>query len=306
MIDMGAEVGGQFSEGLIEELRRDRASLWRILFEQSRDGIAVLRVDGSVFEVNEEFARMLGYSVEELRRMRVWEWDVHLSKTQILEKLAQIGDPGHQFETRQLRKDGSVIDVELSNSATIFEGKKLIFCICRDITQRKLMEDEIYRYATTDNLTGLFNRRSFDQRLTEEMDLTMRYGAPMALIMYDFDGFKAINDAHGHAQGDKVLEQSSQLVKQNVRSTDMVVRWGGEEFMILVPQANLGRATVLAEKLRQVIEEHVFSAKFHVTASFGVAEFLPGESKDKLLKRVDDALYRAKACGRNRVEVLGE
>jgi len=158
--------------------------------------------------------------------------------------------------------------------------------------------------VATDELTGLFNRRSFDQRLTEEMDLTMRYGSPMALVMYDFDGFKGINDAHGHVQGDKVLEQSARLVRDNVRSTDMVVRWGGEEFMILVPQAKLVTAKVLAEKLRQVLEEYVFSAKFHVTASFGVTEYVPGESKDTLLKRVDDALYRAKALGRNRVEVL--
>jgi len=302
---MGTEVGSQLSESLIDELRKERASLWRILFEQSRDGIVVLKVDGSVFEANQEFARMLGYSIEEIRQMRVWEWDVHFSKTQILEKLAKIGDPGEQLETRKSRKDGSVIDVELSNSATVFEGKKLIFCICRDITQRKLLEAEIFRYATTDNLTGLFNRRSFDQRLTEEMDLTMRYGSPMALVMYDFDGFKDINDAHGHVQGDKVLEQSARLVRDNVRSTDMVVRWGGEEFMILVPQARLVTAKVLAEKLRQVLEEYVFSARFHVTASFGVTEYVPGESKDTLLKRVDDALYRAKALGRNRVEVLG-
>jgi len=123
--------------------------------------------------------------------------------------------------------------------------------------------------------------------------------------MYDFDGFKDINDAHGHVQGDKVLEQSARLVRDNVRSTDMVVRWGGEEFMILVPQARLVTAKVLAEKLRQVLEEYVFSARFHVTASFGVTEYVPGESKDTLLKRVDDALYRAKALGRNRVEVLG-
>lgn len=300
---MKEQVGGQFPEGLIEELRRDRESLWRILFEQSNDGVVVLNVDGGVFAANQKFVRMLGYSGEDVSRMYVWDWEALSSKAEILEMLDDINDSGERFETCHRRKDGGFIDVELSNSATMYKGQKLIFCICRDITERKLLEEEIYRYATTDTLTGLYNRRTFGERLKEEMDRASRHGTPLSLIMYDFDAFKAINDELGHAVGDEVLQQSAALVRQNVRSTDMVVRWGGEEFMILVRQTNLAQAEVLAEKLRQVIEAYAFSSELKVTASFGVTGFFPGESENKLLKRVDDALYRAKGEGRNRVVV---
>jgi diguanylate cyclase (GGDEF)-like protein len=186
----------------------------------------------------------------------------------------------------------------------VYKGQKLIFCICRDITERKLLEDEVYRYATTDTLTGLYNRRTFGERLQQEMERASRHGAPLSLIMYDFDAFKAINDEFGHGVGDDVLQQSAALVSQNVRSADMVVRWGGEEFMILAPHTSLANAAVLAEKLRQAIEAQAFSSEFNVTASFGAAEYVSGEGENKLLKRVDDALYQAKTGGRNRVEVL--
>ncbi len=295
---------GELKELSMAELRKDRASLWHILFEQSRDGIVVLDREGRVFEANTQFADMLGYASEEILDMHVWDWDALLTREEILEKLWQIDGAGDQFETRQVRKDGVVIDVELSNSATLFRGQKLIFCICRDITERKKLENEIYQYATTDALTGLFNRRTFEKRLAEEIDFADRYGTPFALVMYDFDKFKKVNDDFGHGEGDKVLRGSARLVLDNTRAQDIVVRWGGEEFMVLAPQTNLANAGVLAEKLRDVIETHSFSTKFSVTASFGVTEFSPGDDMDQLLRRVDEALYLAKDRGRNRVEAL--
>jgi len=300
---MGAKRSGTQKRSMAE-LRSDRDSLWHILFEQSRDGIVVLDLEGNVFETNQQFADMLGYSSDDIRNMKVWEWDAFLTREQILEKLWQIDGSGHQFETRQIRKDGVIIDVELSNSATIFEGHKLIFCICRDITQRKKLEDEIYQYATTDTLTGLFNRRTFEQRLNDEIALAKRYGSALSLVMYDFDKFKKINDSFGHVEGDKVLVQSARLVRDNLRASDIAVRWGGEEFMVLVPQTSLANAITLAEKLRGVIATHHFSPEFSITASFGVTEFIPQDDRDQLLKRVDDALYLAKDRGRNRVEAL--
>jgi len=300
---MGVEVGKQSTEVLLEDLRRDRDSLWHILFEQSRDGIVVLDLQGRVFEANRQFADMLDYSVNEVRAMHVWDWDARFSRAELTVKLHEIDGSGHQFETRQVRRDGKIIDVELSNSATVFKGQKLIFCICRDITERKVLEQEIYRYATTDNLTGLFNRHSFAERLGLEMELASRHGAPLSLIMYDFDRFKSINDEFGHAAGDQVLQQSAVLVRENVRCSDMVVRWGGEEFMILAPHTGLDDARLLAEKLRKALASHCFDERFRVTASFGVAEYVPDDSGDRLLKRVDDALYRAKHSGRNRVEL---
>ncbi len=290
----------------IEGLLRDRNSLWHILFKQSKDGIVVLDQNGDVFEANQQFTDMLGYSSEEIRNLHVWDWDKHLSKKEILKKLRQIDDSGHYFETKQTRKDGAIIDVELSNSTTIFKGKKLIFCICRDITQRKLYEKEIYLLATTDNLTGLFNRREFLQRLNREINFSMRYNTSFALIMYDLDNFKQINDDFGHLEGDNVLKVSASLVKEKIRTTDVPARWGGEEFMVLMPQSDIDRARIVAEKLRRSLSAHKFHDAFSVTASFGITAFLPEEDVNSLLKRVDSALYRAKDLGKNRVETANE
>ena len=290
----------------VEELLRDRNSLWHILFKQSKDGIVVLEQNGKVFEANQQFADMLGYSSEEIQLLSVWDWDKHFSKKEILKRLRQIDHSGHYFETKQIKKDGTVIDVELSNSATLFNGKKLVFCICRDITQRKLYEEEIYLLATTDTLTGLYNRREFLQRLNREMNFAKRYKTSFALIMYDLDDFKHINDDFGHLEGDNVLKVSAELVKENIRTTDAPARWGGEEFMVLMPQSDIDRARIVAEKLRRSISAYKYHDVFSVTASFGVVAFLPEDDVNSLLKRVDRALYNAKKKGKNRVEAVEE
>lgn len=173
-----------------------------------------------------------------------------------------------------------------------------------DITQRKRSEEEIYLLATTDSLTGIANRRQFSTILAGEVDRAKRYGTPMSLAMYDIDYFKRVNDTFGHDVGDAVLQALTGLVKENIRTNDVLGRWGGEEFMVLMPQSDLAAARDASEKLRLVIAGHSFDKLDKLTVSFGVAAFEPQDDLNSLLKRVDDALYRAKAQGRNRVEIL--
>jgi diguanylate cyclase (GGDEF)-like protein len=180
----------------------------------------------------------------------------------------------------------------------------LIRIYVTDITQRKRNETEIHLLATTDSLTGIVNRSEFSRILASEMDRAKRYGTPLSLIMYDLDYFKRVNDSFGHDAGDEVLRAVTDVVKGNTRTVDVVARWGGEEFMVLMPQSNLAAARSAAEKLRQAIAEHRFDKVNTVTVSFGVTEFVPQDDFNTLLKRVDDALYLAKANGRNRVETL--
>ena len=291
-------------EDSVESLIKDRESLWHIIVNQSRDGIVLLDQNGKVFEANIRYAIMLGYSLEELYNLHVWDWDTQFSKEELEEKIKEIDYDGHHFETSQRRKDGSTIDVECSNSATIFKGQKLIFCICRDVTKRKQLEKEVYLLATTDLLTGLSNRMEFQRRLKQEIYGFSRYGNVFSVIMYDLDFFKRINDTFGHLEGDNVLRVTSGLVKDNIRATDVATRWGGEEFMILMPQTNISAARSVAEKIRCSIESHQFHESYRVTASFGVVEYQPGDDVNSLLKRVDDALYVAKSKGRNCIEVL--
>ncbi len=154
--------------------------------------------------------------------------------------------------------------------------------------------------ASTDSLTGAYNRFKFTELFTVELQRALRYGGGFVLIMLDIDHFKRINDGFGHSAGDLVLKELTQLVRDLTRSTDVMTRWGGEEFMILAPDGCAAGAA-LAEKLRGAIEGHRFPGVPKVTASFGVSEYMSGDTLESLCARVDKALYRAKNEGRNRV-----
>ena len=156
--------------------------------------------------------------------------------------------------------------------------------------------------ALTDSLTGIPNRLYFDQQIEANMRSAQRYGMAFSLIMLDLDYFKQVNDHHGHTVGDRVLQEFGQIVKQQLRLTDQFARWGGEEFIIATPHTQLNDALIVAERIRVAIAQYDFSTVGQVTASIGVIEYRAGETVITVLERVDNALYRAKANGRNRVE----
>jgi diguanylate cyclase (GGDEF)-like protein len=170
--------------------------------------------------------------------------------------------------------------------------------------QRKQVDDRIHLLATTDSLTGIANRREFNTLLENELNRAQRHAIPLSLIMYDLDQFKKVNDRFGHDVGDRILQGVTRLVKQNLRSEDVFARWGGEEFMILLPHTDLLAAEMAAEKVRQIIAEYRFPTAGTLTVSFGVTSFEPWDDRNSLLTRVDGALYKAKHNGRNRVEAV--
>ncbi|BCJ90410.1 hypothetical protein IZ6_11450 [Terrihabitans soli] len=157
--------------------------------------------------------------------------------------------------------------------------------------------------ATTDPLTGLRNRRQFNQALGEEILRANRENTPLSLGIYDIDHFKAVNDRYGHAAGDEVLVQLARRVREQVRESDLLARWGGEEFVILLPGASIARAAEIAENIRKSIADAPVRGGIFVTASFGVAQYRPGETATQFLENADLALYRSKSEGRNRVTV---
>lgn len=170
----------------------------------------------------------------------------------------------------------------------------------KELTQKL---KEIRLLSVTDQLTGLFNRRKFIEVLTNEFDRLKRYAHPFTIIMFDIDHFKNVNDTYGHDVGDFVLTELSNVVKTNLRHSDTIARWGGEEFMILAPETTKQIGENLAEKIRAVLEKHDFSPVPRLTCSFGVINCNdPSQANVTLLtKSVDEALYRAKDSGRNRV-----
>jgi diguanylate cyclase (GGDEF)-like protein len=179
------------------------------------------------------------------------------------------------------------------------------------MANRKLAEAnaQLQRMATTDELTGLLNRREAMSRIRELWALQARYGSPFSCIMLDIDHFKKFNDSYGHAAGDLVLRETAGVLKKSVRSTDLVCRVGGEEFLVLCPNVGLEGAAVCAEHLRAAVAGHAFvheGRMLGVTISLGVSARDEAISSDgELLKRADEGLYASKAAGRNRVTVAG-
>ena len=171
----------------------------------------------------------------------------------------------------------------------------------RDVTVLKQTEEQLQRLSTTDPLTGAYNRRMFMDLLTGEFKRAGRYGEPFSLLMFDIDHFKRVNDQYGHDAGDRVLQEIVRLSMETVRQADILARWGGEEFMVLLPRTDGDMAYIMGERLREHIARHTFAGVGHLTVSVGVTSFNAGDSVDLLLKRVDEALYTAKESGRNLV-----
>ncbi len=172
-----------------------------------------------------------------------------------------------------------------------------------DISDRKAMEQELERMATHDPLTGLYNRVRLYGLLEQARVEHERYGTPFSVIMFDIDEFKAVNDRFGHQTGDEVLRELACRVSEVLRETDVLARWGGEEFLVLATHTNAEGATELAERQRQAVAQNPFERVGLMSISLGVASYEPGEMVERLEGRVDKALYRAKEAGRNRVAV---
>ncbi|MDQ7082308.1 MAG: GGDEF domain-containing protein [Aquificota bacterium] len=160
--------------------------------------------------------------------------------------------------------------------------------------------------ARVDSLTGILSRTAFEEIMVKEVERAKRYGGKLSVILFDIDNFKTINDTHGHLFGDRVLKKVANTVRENIRSTDTVARWGGEEFVVLLPGAGREEAVAVAEKLRRSVQNLGLGNRMRITASFGVAELRDGDDSVRLLLKADKALYSAKRNGKNRVEVYRE
>jgi len=171
-----------------------------------------------------------------------------------------------------------------------------------DITQIKEKSNLLEYQASHDKLTGLFNRNKFDEFYIKEVKRSKRYNTNLSVIIFDIDDFKMINDTYGHQIGDVVLKEISQIMSMHIREQDIAVRWGGEEFLILLPHTNIDGAATVANKIKTNIEEHLFTElSLKITASFGVSELGTDDTDESLILRTDKFLYEAKNSGKNKV-----
>jgi len=179
----------------------------------------------------------------------------------------------------------------------------------RQMQQEKANHEDLERLVNIDSLTGLYNRRATMHRLDEEIKNAGRYSDSLSLSLLDIDYFKKVNDQYGHLVGDDVLEKIATLLRRSVRETDVVGRHGGEEFLIILSKTDLSSAEIVTERVRKLIEAAEMADSegnvFNITVSQGLVSYEPGEDLESLVSRADDALYRAKENGRNRVEKIG-
>ena len=170
-----------------------------------------------------------------------------------------------------------------------------------DITDIKLESQQHYYHATHDVLTGLYNRAYYFDRLDNEIVNAVRYRRCFSIILFDIDHFKKFNDTYGHLKGDEVLKAVAKATSINTRKNDTISRWGGEEFIVLLPDTKLNTAELIAENLRKIIQNLKVEGVSQITASFGVSEYKQNDDENALLQRADEALYEAKESGRNKV-----
>jgi len=204
-------------------------------------------------------------------------------------------------------------DVYFNITATplTYKDTSLVVLVLDDVTGQKKVEKALSRanqllelQATTDPLTGIYNQRTFEEVLMKEISRSRRHHIPLSLVMFDIDHFTVINDTCGQDVGDMVLQQLAAHIANSLRKHDYFVRWGGGEFMILLTHNTLATAVHFTEIIRSEVEALKIEGCQGVTCSFGVTQMEEGDDIFSLTKRVDDALYNAKAAGRNRVETL--
>jgi len=316
----GTDGAPLYIDGVIFDITEDKQDeielrLFRTLLDNSSEAIEVLDpATLRLLDVNETHCRVLGYSREELLNMKISDIDPALDADLIKVIEEQIRNTGAaRFETIHRRKDGSTFPVEVSAKLVVLD-KPYALNISRDITERKLAEyevkilqEQLRNQAVHDPLTGLYNRRYLDETIKRELARAARYKQPVGIVMCDLDHFKLVNDTYGHLAGDEVLRVFAGLLKKHARGSDIVCRFGGEEFVLFLPDMPSAVAYQRAEQLRTELAAKPITfgaAVIRVTASFGVATFPEnGQTMDSLIGAVDAAMYQAKEAGRDRVVV---
>ncbi len=302
----------RLNQDLLDKVEETTKELRSILDFQEN---MILVFDGhKVSSVNKRFLEFFGFvSLEELTDERcVSEYFIQgenyfvpTKKNDWLHEIIKLEDSKRVVRMNSIEGIEKTFRVDVRS---FFHNTKHYVVSFTDITQLQEYTYELQFQANHDNLTKLFNRQKFNEELNKEILRENRYQHNLSIIMFDLDDFKKVNDTYGHDVGDVVLMKISQVVKEVTRTTDIVARWGGEEFMILLPETSKNEAQKIAEHIRVSISKIAFAEFEHqITVSLGIAEYIVDkDTKESFLKKVDLALYEAKRGGKNKVVLYEE
>ena len=286
-----------------EELE-SREKFSKHLVESVPNPLFILDKNGEFIGVNRAFVEFFLCETKELCSKNE-DPDIMLVKDKAMEYLRKI-DQTNPKEFNIVDDEGKLRFIELYNSAFYDLNSEVagVVGVLFDVTKSRIAEMELRQISIKDELTGLYNRRYFNQVLPREIERAKRYDNPLSFIMYDIDHFKKVNDNFGHQAGDMVLKTISDIVLKNIRNVDFVFRIGGEEFVILLIETDKKDAYIVAEKIRRIVEQYDFGNVGSVTISLGVTGLRKSDTLSRIMKRIDDALYQSKNSGRNRTTVL--
>jgi len=295
-----------------KELREQLASI----VENTEDAILGVQLDGTISLWNKAASRVFGYSEAEIigeHLSIIIPPDYKAEADYVLEKIKR-GETLNNFETKRVKKNGETFEVSLTVSPIRDDDGNVtgVSSIARDITEQKglLKEKEnliqqLQEATNTDLLTGLFNRRGMSDRFDYEVARYMRTGRPLSILLADIDHFKRINDTYGHINGDLALKYLSQVLKKVKRTADTVCRWGGEEFLLLLPETDAKGAFILAQRIKEDLIDvpgKIQGKKINLTLSMGLSMLDEKHLEmEAIIKEADDCLYQAKEQGRDRV-----
>lgn len=293
----------------VENALKITEARYQALYENAPDIYSIISADGEILSINNNGASMLGYEVHELigeSSAKVIYPEDQSAVFACIERLFNGSEQKVDIEYRKIRKDGSIFWVHQRASLEPGSAEQRLLVVCRDMTEKRVLEDKLAYQATHDVLTNLINRREFERRFQNLLERDSDRMDKHSLFFLDLDQFKIINDTCGHIAGDELLRQVAALLKGLIRSSDTLARIGGDEFAVLVENASLDKAFGLAEKIRATIEGFEFhwrSQRFSIGVSIGVVPVQIGRSISDTLNLADMACYVAKGEGRNRIHV---
>lgn len=262
--------------------------------------LCVIDEDGNYHKINKKFETILGYTIEELFGK---SYIAFVHKDDVTDTLDTIRESNEASEltvitNRYLCKDGTYKYIEWYRQPV---AGKYTYATARDVTEKVKKEEQLLKIAGKDELTGLYNRHYLNSYLESEIEKAESENTPISMAILDLDHFKLVNDTWGHPVGDEQLKHTAHTVLKVIRKTDLMIRFGGEEFIIIMPQTDVNSSQIVLEKVRVAIENNPLSITGRQTVSIGTAQRMNAEIFSDWYKRVDEALYRAKEDGRNRI-----